>query len=175
MTQASQTDADGRKKLYQLIEGIHVAMLTTVDEDGSLHARPMGNNQPKHRDDDREVGDNALLFLSRASAHKAIELGHDARVSVTFADPSSQTYISVSGKASISRDRARAEAIWSAWAKVWFPGGLDDSDLAVLTVTIDKAEYWDSPSGTFVLLYGLATQALTGHPPHLGENRKIAF
>jgi general stress protein 26 len=159
---------DDRKKLHHLIKGIHVAMLTTIDEDGSLRARPMGNNQ-------QDDFDGELLFLSRASAHAAIELGKDPRVSVTFAEPSSQTYVSVSGSATLSRDRAKADSIWSSWAKVWFPDGLDDPDLAVLTVKIDKAEYWDSPSGTFVLLYGLVTQAVTGHPPHVGDNRKVSF
>jgi general stress protein 26 len=168
MTSSTVNDnPDNRKKLFDLIKSIHIAMLTTVDEDGSLRARPMGNNQKEPSGE--------LLFLTHASAHKALEIGEDDRVSVAFSDPGSQTYVSVSGTGRLLRDRAKAEKIWSSWAKVWFPDGLDDPDLAVLSVEIEKAEYWDSPSSAFVLLYGLATQALTGHPPHLGENKKINF
>jgi general stress protein 26 len=168
MTDIPQTTSEeDRKKLRELIKDVRVAMLTTIDEDGSLRARPMGNHQGEFSEE--------LLFLTYGAAHKNIEVSHDNRVSVAFADPGSQTYVSVSGHATLIRDRAKAEKIWTAWAKVWFPDGLDTPDLAVLSVRIDKAEYWDSPSGTFVLLYGLATQALTGHPPHLGENKKIDF
>ncbi len=163
---ATDLDAD-RKKLFDLIKDIRVAMLTTVDHDGSLRARPMGNHQ---EDDSRE-----LLFLTRASAHTVTEVGEEEQVCVAFSDPGSQNYVSVSGRARVTRDRAKAEKIWSAFAKVWFPKGIDDPDLAVLTVTIDKAEYWDSPSGTFVVLYGLAVQALTGHPPSVGDNKKLAL
>jgi general stress protein 26 len=168
MTNSTPSDREtDRKKLRDLIKDIRVAMLTTVDEDGTLRARPMGNHQGDFSDE--------LLFLTYGAAHKAIEVGKDDRVAVAFSDPGSQTYISVSGRATLTTDRAKAEKIWSPWAKVWFPDGLDTPDLAVLSVTIEKAEYWDSPSGTFVLLYGLVTQALTGHPPHLGDNKKIAF
>jgi general stress protein 26 len=163
---SSDPESD-RKKLFHLIKDVRVAMLTTVDEDGSLRARPMGN----HQEDDAQE----LLFLTRASAHKVSEIGEEEQVCVAFSDPGSQNYVSVSGRARVLRDRAKAEKIWSPFAKVWFPKGLDDPELAVLAVTMDKAEYWDSPSGTFVVLYGLVTQAVTGHPPNVGDNKKMTF
>jgi general stress protein 26 len=160
--------AEDRKKLHDLIKGIRTAMLTTVDEDGSLHSRPMGN-------ENHDEFDGELLFLTSASAHKALEIGHDNRVSVAFSEPKSQTYVAVSGTGRLLRDRAKAEKIWSAFAKIWFPKGLDDPDLAVLSVTVEKAEYWDAPSGAVVLVYGLVTQAITGHPPKVGENKKLSL
>jgi general stress protein 26 len=164
----SSTDPNAdRGKLLDLIKDIKVAMLTTVDHDGTLRARPMGNHQ---EDDARE-----LLFLTRIDAPKVAEVDEEQQVCVAFSDPGSGNYVSVSGRARVVRDRARAETIWSPFAKVWFPKGIDDPELAILVVTIDKAEYWDSPSGTFVVLYGLATQAITGHPPKVGENKKLAF
>jgi general stress protein 26 len=164
----SDTDpAAARKKLFEMIKDMHVAMLTTVDHDGTLRSRPMGNHQ--------EEGSEELLFLTRENAGMVREVGEEEQVCVAFSDPGSQNYVSVSGRARVTRDRAKAEKIWSAFAKVWFPKGLDDPELAVMSVTIDKAEYWDSPSGTFVVLYGLVTQALTGHPPKVGDNKKLAF
>jgi general stress protein 26 len=32
--------------------------------------------------------------------------------------------------------------------KIWFPKGKDDPEVALLRVTLEKAEYWDSPSST---------------------------
>ncbi len=103
------------------------------------------------------------------------EIGRDNRVSVAFSEPKSQTYVAISGTGRLLRDRAKAEKIWSAFAKIWFPKGLDDPDLAVLSVTVEKAEYWDAPSGAIVLVYGLVTQATTGHPPKVGENKKLSL
>lgn len=157
---------EDRRTLYELIKDIHVVMLTTVDADGSLRARPMANKQSDFSGE--------LCFLTQASAHTAIEIGKDDRVSIAFADPGLHTYVSVSGRARLIRDRGKAEELWSPYAKIWFPEGIDDPDLAILAVDVEKAEYWDSPSGAFIALFGLL-HLVTGRPPRLGENEKINF
>jgi general stress protein 26 len=43
------------------------------------------------------------------------------------------------------RDTEKMRALWSSGLDRWFPRGLDDPDLALLEVRIDKAEYWDRP------------------------------
>ena len=57
-------------------------------------------------------------------------------------------------------------------AKAWFPQGLDDPQLALLRVNIERAEYWDSP-GRAAYLLGIAKATLTGKPTNMGENRKM--
>ena len=57
--------------------------------------------------------------------------------------------------------------------KAWFPKGLDDPELALLKVTVEKAEYWDSPSSAVVHLVGLAKALVTGKHYRPGENEKI--
>jgi general stress protein 26 len=101
------------------------------------------------------------------------EVQGDSRVCVTYAEPSRQDYVSFSGRASLVRDRAEIDARWSALLKAWFPNGKDDPDVALLRVSVEQAEYWDSPNSTVVQLYGYAKAALTGEPPKLGENRKV--
>src|SRR3546814_13149145 len=63
--------------------------------------------------------------------------------------------------------------LWSEAVRVWFPKGLDDLDLALLRVTVEKAEYWDSPSATMTYFYGYAKSRLTGKPPDGGGNAKL--
>ena len=157
---------EDRKKLFELIRDVHIAMLTTVDQDGSLRSRPMANKQSEASD--------SLWFLTQASAHTALEIEAEHQVSITFADPGLHSYVSISGRGRLIRDRAKAEELWSPYAKIWFPEGIDDPDLAILEVEMDKAEYWDSPSGAFISLFGLL-HTLTGSPPRLGENAKINF
>jgi hypothetical protein len=73
-----------------------------------------------------------------------------------------------------ARDRGKMEALWRPQYRAWFPDGLDDPDLGLLKVSIEAAEYWDSPSSPVVHLIGLARAVLTGEPPRqMGDHGKI--
>ena len=88
-------------------------------------------------------------------------------------NPDDQRYVSVSGNAFLVRDKAKAKELWNEALRTWFPQGLDDPDLALLRVTVDKAEYWDSPSSAMVHAFGYVKALVTGAPPSPGDNRKI--
>ena len=64
--------------------------------------------------------------------------------------------------ARITKDRAKAEELWNTFLLAWFPKGLDDPNLALLEVDVEKAEYWDSPSSKVVQLIGFAKALATG-------------
>src|SRR3954453_22404096 len=115
MTDTSRDDA--RQKLWSMIRDIGVAMLTTEDA-GDLRARPMVASQTEF--------DGTLWFLTRASSHKVIEVSADKRVGVTYANPSTQDYVSLSGRATLVTDRPSIEAHWAESARAWFPKGKGD-------------------------------------------------
>jgi general stress protein 26 len=154
------------KKLRDLIKGINIAMLTTVDEsDGTLRSRPMGTQQVEF--------DGDLWFFTRASAPKVGEVEREQQVNVSYADAGHNRYVSVSGTAHLVRDRKKNQELWNHLFKDWFPEGLDDPDLALLRVAVEKAEYWDSPSGKLVALAGFVKAIATGAPIEGGENEKL--
>src|SRR5207253_1026725 len=126
------------QKLAKLIKGIKFAMLTTADTDGTLHSRPMATQETDF--------DGALWFFTYADSGKVHELQQDRAVNVSYADPSSNRYVSVSGTAQVVHDRAKAKELWSPAHKAWFPDGLEDPNLALLRIQVTKAEYWDGPS-----------------------------
>lgn len=159
------SDPEGTRKLWDMIDGIQFAMLTTTDEDGTLRSRPMAAVN------DRFDGD--LWFFTRASSHKTFEIDRHHEVNLAYSDPDRQNYVSVSGTAELIRDRAKAEELWKEPIRTWFPKGTDDPDLALLRVRVHSAEYWDSPSSAMVYAYGYVKARLTGEPPHPGENRKL--
>ena len=159
-------DRNDIEKIRDLIKGIRFAMLTTVDTDGSLRSRPMATQEAEF--------DGELWFFTGASSPKVDEVERDHRVNVSYAAPDDNTYVSVSGTARLVRDKAKAKELWNPALKAWFPEGLDDPDLALLRVRVEKAEYWDSPSSKMVQLYGLAKAVLTGkRADDIGENEKI--
>ena len=154
------------KKLRDLIKDIKFSMLTTAEEDGTLRSRPMATQQVD--------ADGYLWFFTYGGAPKVDEIKHDQHVNVSYAEPNEQKYVSVSGKAQLVRDRQKIEELWNPLYKAWFPQGLDEPDLALLKVSVDKAEYWDSPSSQVVRLVGFVKSVVTGERiDNLGENEKI--
>jgi len=154
------------KKLSKLIKGIRVAMMTTRDDDGTLRARPMQTQEQEF--------DGTLWFFTPASSHKVDEINHNEhQVNLSYADPSDNRYVSVSGVATLVRDRAKIDQLWTPVLKAWFPKGKDDPEVALLNVDVTKAEYWDSPSSTIVKLVGFTKAVLTGQQYRPGENEKL--
>ncbi len=163
---SNQTDHSERiKKLSEMIKDIEIAMLTTAEPDGTLRSRPMATQKFEF--------DGDLWFFTRASSPKVDEIEQEHRVNVSYAAPDKQRYVSVSGRARLVRDKSKIKELWSPVLKAWFPEGLDDPDLALLKVSVEQAEYWDSPSSTVAHLVGFVKAVATGTTYQPGENEKL--
>nr|MBA2736564.1 pyridoxamine 5'-phosphate oxidase family protein [Pyrinomonadaceae bacterium] len=119
--------------------------------------------------------DGDLWFFTSSKTHKTDEIEKDRRVNVSYAAPDSNTYVSVSGTAEIEKDRAKIEELWNPIYKAWFPEGLEDPNLILLKVTVEQAEYWDSPSSTIVQIAGFVKALVTGERADGGEHEKISL
>jgi general stress protein 26 len=161
-----QRREDNLQKLREMVKDIDFCMLTTVDENGDLHSRPMSVNGDIDRDGD-------LWFFTNAGSHKVAEITKSPKVNVSFADPDNQQYVSISGKAQLFRDRNKIDELWRPEFKIWFPEGKDDPQVALLRVNLEKAEYWDSPSSTIGYVLNFVSSLVTGKEGDPGENRKI--
>ncbi len=164
-----QTRDENIQKLAELIKDVRIAMLTTLDEDGTLRSRPMATQKTPF--------DGTLWFFTGASSPKVDEVEHSREVNLSYAAPDSNTYVSVSGTARLIRDQEKARELWNPILKAWFPKGLEDPELALLRVTVEKAEFWDSPSSTMVQIAGFVKAMATGHSykPGPGEHEKITL
>jgi general stress protein 26 len=159
-------DDPNAPKLYELIKDIRIAMMTTVDQDGMMHSRPMYNQAAD------EHGD--LWFFTRVESPKITELSRDNEVNLAYANPGKQQYVSVFGTAEIVRDKAQIEEKWSEPLRAWFPGGIDDPRIGLIRVHPVKGEYWDGPSSTVLHLYGYVKAVVTGKSPtDMGEQEKV--
>src|SRR4030095_15786957 len=154
-------------KLHELIKDIQFAMFTTAMKNGTLRSRPMATQ--------RTPFDGTLWFFTDEDSAKVHEIGRDRHVNVSYADPGSNTYVSVSGTARLVKDREKARELWSPFVKAWFPEGLDDPRLALIKVDVTQAEHWDSPNSKMIQLFGYVKAMVTGKPPKGGENKKITL
>ena len=160
------TQEEKLRKLSEIVKAVDICMLTTVDERGDLHSRPMSNNRDVEFDGD-------LWFFTYGSSHKVDEVGRVPKVNASFADVDDQLYASLTGQAEVVRDRAKIEELWKPQLRAWFPEGVDTPDIALLKVTVGRAEYWDSSQSWVAHAVGLVSSLVTGEPAQSGENEKI--
>ena len=162
---AESTHTDDHKKLAELMREFKFVMLTTAAHDGTLHSRPMTMQE-------RDF-DGTLWFFTGADATKVWEAKRDHEVNVAFSDPHKNTYISASGVATLVRDKAKIEELWKPAYKLFFPKGLEDPELALLSVRVEKAEYWDSPSSFVGRTFSFVKALATGSTSQLGDHAKV--
>jgi len=140
------------QNLWDKIKDVRVAMLTTVEENGSLRSRPMYTQQAEF--------DGELWFFTADDSGKVEEIAREHQVNLAYADPKDSRYVSVSGIAELVKDRAKIEELWSPMLKAWFKGGQDDPHIALLRVRVTEAEYWDDTSSKMTRLVGMVKSAL---------------
>jgi general stress protein 26 len=153
--------------LWKLIKPIRYAMLTHRVADGSLHSHPLTtqNHSLKH-------GEPLHFFVSRKT-----ELGQrlrsDGNVCVTYGDLKEDVWVSISGQARISEDLEAKRRLFNALERAWFPGGPADPDLELVEVDIKHAEYWNIQESKTRQLLRIASAAVSGEPPKIGEHREL--
>lgn len=163
-----QVDLPAKDKLWELIKDIKFGMFTHRNTHGVLHGHPL-TTQNRSVDEDAK-----LYFFVQRDSEIASAVGSDRQVCVTYADPGTDSYVSVSGEARIEDNQAKVDELFTEMAKAWFPGGPSDRSLALLSVRMRHAEYWETDDGKMVQLFKIAKAAVTGDtPPSLGEHKEV--
>ncbi len=139
------------RKLAELIGQIRIAMLTTVTEEGALWSRPITTQRARF--------DGDLWLLTKLESPKARKVRQHRQVSLSFVRPEQNVYVSVSGTAELVSDPKKAEELWDPSYQCWFPGGPSDPHLALIRVSVERAEYWDAPALTWPFVAGFVVLA----------------
>lgn len=153
------------RKLAELIRDVDIAMLTTVAPSGHLVSRPLGTQQVEF--------DGDLWFATECDSAKVAEIAANPYVNVAYAAPARDIYVSVAGRASLVRDRARIEQVWSSRMQLYVPVGKDDPNLCLIRVEPDSAEYWDGHGRMLGKVLHLMLSAVSDEPASLTENERI--
>lgn len=159
-------------KLYELIQDIEIGMMTTRRRDGHLESRAMATQK-------RAAGAD-LWFVTCDGTAKLRDLENDPHVNLSFFKDGTMEWISVSGIATISRDRAKIHELYASDWKAWFPdegdprhGTPDDPRLVLIGVKIHAAVFLEVNKPKPVVLYEVAKGWLTGSNPDVGEMHRI--
>ncbi len=158
--------------LYQLIDGIEIAMFTTRRPDGQLVSRPMATQTQAEGSD--------LWFVTDHESHKLHELEADPNVNLAYYRDRTKEWVSVSGTAMVTQDRKVIHELYRPDWKMWFgdeggarDGGPDDPRLALILVDVQSVTFLKQDKPKPVVLFELVKGLVTGKRPDLGEVRKV--
>jgi general stress protein 26 len=163
----SATMTAEQKELWERIDEVRPAMMTTVELDGSFRSRPMWTQG--------DAFDGTLWFFVSDDGPFARELERNSRVGLSYAAPDKDLYVSVSGRAELVHDRNKADQLWNTYAEAWFPGGIDDPHLGLLRVEVEQAQYWEDKKPKVLQFVEILVAAVTGDPPKSGDEKKLDF
>jgi general stress protein 26 len=153
------------RRLATRLKGQRSAMLSTVDADGRINARPMTPIEMSKNGD-------IWMMVSRKSPWLH-PLSEPQQVNLSFVDVDDGLHVSVTGVARLSDDMSRKIELWSAVARPWFPDGVEDPDLVLLVVQPQAAEVWDGPDNAAERLLALAVSVVASRPIGMGHRETI--
>ncbi|HWL73228.1 MAG TPA: pyridoxamine 5'-phosphate oxidase family protein [Burkholderiaceae bacterium] len=110
----------------------------------------------------QKVDDKGTLwFLSASDSYKNSELEANPAVRLFFQVSEHGGFLTLTGRARVSRDRNKIKELWNPLLKTWFTEGEDDPRITVIAVTPSGGYYWDNKHGKAIagikMLIGAAT------------------
>ena len=163
---------DELKKLYEQIDDIEIAMMTTRRADGHLQSRAMATQK-------RASGAD-LWFVSQEDTTKLQDIERDPHVNLSYYKDRTREWVSVSGLARLTRDRQKIHELYATDWKAWFPdegdprhGTKDDPRYVLIGVDVHAAVFLEVDKPQPVVLYEVVKGWVTGDAPDIGETHYV--
>jgi len=160
------------EKLYSHIDSIEIAMMTTRRTDGHLRSRAMATQKRAEGAD--------LWFVTLEDTPKLRDLAADPHVNLAYYKDRTREWISVSGIATLSRERERIHELYAPDWKLWFPkeddprhGTKDDPRMVLIGVDVCAAVFLEVNKPQPVVLFELVKGWVTGATPEIGEMHRV--
>ncbi len=160
-------------EFYELIEDIDTCMFTTVGARGRLVSRPMANQVPAAGAD--------LWFVTSKDAPKLAEIRRNPRVNLAYYNPKTREWVSVSGRAKMSTDRAKIRELYRPDWRAWFgdeggklDGTPDDPRMVLIGVNIESAIFMHANKPRPVAAFEFVKALVTRKPPSLGKTARVS-
>lgn len=159
-------DNEKLELIKEKIGNAKVAMMTTLDENNDLVSRPMYT---------QDINDFGFFFFTNEFSDKINEVESHKSINLAYSDHDHNTYVSISGDATLIHDQTKIQTLWNPILEAWFPKGLKDPKLALIKVIPVTAAYWDGSANKMVQLYQAAKAMLTGEEYDDGKHDVVEF
>lgn len=154
--------SNSRENLHDILENFDTAMMIVRADDGHIHGRPMAIAQLQK--------DADIYFVSSIHSPKIAAIAADPNITLTF--QSSSQFATLSGQATVVRDRPMIDDLWKEAWKLWFPEGKDDLSICLIHFSPEDGEYWNN-AGAQGLKYAFeaAKAYVKGETPKADEGQ----
>jgi general stress protein 26 len=163
---------DELAKLYEMIEDLKIAMMTTRRGDGHMVSRPMATQ--------RHTPGADLWFMTMEHMCKLDELEVEPHVNLAYYKDRTREWISVSGTARTTRDPATIKSLWASDWKMWLAeegdprhGTPQDPRIVLIGIDIHSAHFFEMDKPQPVVLYEMVKGWITGKEPDIGREHRI--
>jgi general stress protein 26 len=143
------------EELRKFLRDFDTAMLVTHTPEGLLRGRPMAVQDPA------EVPDCDLWFVTADDSAKTDEIREEQQVNVSCIGKDG-SYVSISATARIDSNSLQVRKLWKSDWKIWLPDEPADGSIALLKLTVERAEYWHPEGGRLRVLYSKVKELFTG-------------
>lgn len=158
-------DKDPREIVEKIMKDTRIAVLTYTDAQGRLVSTPMGTQDFEDA--------SVVWFITGLDTDKVDAIRANPQVNVSYS--SDDGWVSYSGTATPSKDKAKLDELWDASASAFMDSEKDDPRSGLLEVHGQTAEYWSSDGAVrtaFEFAKGLVSK---GDEPDMGDNDTIAL
>ncbi|MES2906593.1 MAG: pyridoxamine 5'-phosphate oxidase family protein [Pseudomonadota bacterium] len=130
------------KDINDKLRKIDICMMTTQTGRGALESRPMSNNKDVDFDGD-------CYFFTDGDSTAAKQIASHPQVNLGFSSSGGLfggggTFISLTGPASLSTDKATMKKHWNKDIEVWFKDGIETPGLTLIHVKASRLKYWQN-------------------------------
>jgi general stress protein 26 len=133
------------EKVKQLVEKACTCFFCTSIKAGRpFITRPMAAQKTDE--------DGNIYFLSASDSNHNAEIEQDPMVQLLFQGSSYDSFLTIYGEATISKDEETIKELWNPMMKTWFTEGIDDPRITVIQVAATEGYYWDTKHGKLVSL-----------------------
>ena len=175
---AKQWDDETPKKdqiedFYKTVDSLKVGLLTTIRQGVGPVSRSMAVAKRDGPD---------FLFLANVHSQKFSDLENDKTAQVTFQNSSSQDWVSVTGKVTVTNNEdPRIKELYSKGASAWFgdlgdgvhTGTAEDPRMALIEFKSHYVAYWKSTVTSVGFVKEVALASMQGKVANTGVQRQL--
>ncbi len=157
---------------YELVDELEIAMMTTRRSDGHLESRAMATQ--------KRAGGADLWFVAAEGSEKLGDIEADPHVNLAYYKDRTREWVSVSGLATLSRDRDRIRELYAEDWKIWFAdegdprhGTPEDPRFVLIGIDIHAATFLEVSKPQPLVLFELVKGFVSDDTPELGTTHRI--
>ena len=153
--------------IREIVKDVKFAMMTTVTNEGHLHACPMTTSETS-------LGAREIWFIGDKTTQAVANIQNNAQVNLSYVSQDSKDYVSINGEAKLVEDQAKLDELWSAIYNAFYEHGKEDENVQLIKVVPNGAEFWRSGSGIISAAKMAAAAIQDGKTAdNLGENGSV--